>query len=167
MHVPHQCYMPCSSQPISSIRTEHLHDIWGACGVVSNFYHESCSCNSKSFPEKIYILPIPHPRLWMAYDQVMEKVESCVYENHVIPPARQEHKTQYILFTGIRFLVFIFQVNIKRLCLGLVKKKALWMGTAKYKKRCQHSNILNKIEICTVLSKDQKRNNLETKSESR
>lgn len=101
-------------------KNQHLHDICGACGVASNSYHESCSCNSKSFPEKIYILPIPHSRLWLAYDQVMERVGSCVYENHVIPPVTQEHKSHYILPTSIWFFASIFQVNIKGLCLGHV-----------------------------------------------
>jgi hypothetical protein len=71
----------------------------------------------------------------MAYDQVTERVESCVYENHVIPPARQEHKSQYILSTGTKFFPFIFQVNIKGLCLDHVthpeKVKVLRQGNAK------------------------------------
>lgn len=152
MHVSHQCYMSCSSYSISSIRTEHLHGICGACGVASNSFHESYSCNSKFFPEKIYILPIPHSRLWLAYDQVMERVESCVYENHVIPPVRQEHKSQYMLPTGIRFFAFIFQVNIKGLCLGHVNHPVMV-------KALQKSNSLNKIKICALPSKRQKRAN--------
>jgi hypothetical protein len=89
----------------------------------------------------------------MAYDQVMEKVESCVYENHLIPPAREDHKSQYILSTGIRF---IFQVNIERLCNSFCDGKGFVKSTDKSKKQFQQSTILNKIEIYTSLFKEQK-----------
>jgi hypothetical protein len=73
----------------------------------------------------------------MAYDQMMEKVESCVYENDVIPPARQEHKTQYNI-------VYCYQISSiyfsKETVLGPCYEKGLMKG------HCQIQEAMSEVQ---------------------
>jgi hypothetical protein len=74
----------------------------------------------------------------------MERVASCVYENHVIPPVRQEHKSQYILSTGIRFFCIHFSSKHTVTVVGA------WIsscdGKGLVKEQCQIQEALSEVQ---------------------